>query len=90
MLDFTSALYLGLRHATTSLCPWDELSLGKPMVLDEPPSSEVVAAGLAQLQGCEAATMLPSTLHLFWDMFGMLGTGRIAILLDAGDRKSVV
>jgi 8-amino-7-oxononanoate synthase len=84
MLDFTSALYLGLRHATTSLCPWDELSLGKPMVLDEPPSSEVVAAGLAQLQGCEAATMLPSTLHLFWDMFGMLGTGRIAILLDAG------
>jgi 8-amino-7-oxononanoate synthase len=84
MLDFTSALYLGLRHATTSLCPWDELSLGKPMMLDEPPLSEAVAAGLAELQGCEAATMLPSTLHLFWDLFGMLGTGRIAILLDAG------
>ncbi|WP_187630320.1 aminotransferase class I/II-fold pyridoxal phosphate-dependent enzyme [Paraburkholderia sp. UCT31] len=27
--------------------------------------------------------MLPSTLHLFWDLLGMLGAGRIAILLDA-------
>ena len=84
MLDFTSALYLGLRHPSTALDAWDALTLGRPSAVREPPGAQAVAADLARLQGCEAATLLPSTLHLFWDLFRMLGRENVAILRDAG------
>src|SRR6266498_189787 len=84
MLDFTSALYLGLRHPSMLLDSWEALTLGRPAALQEPPGAEAVAATLARLQGCEAATLLPSTLHLFWDLFRVLSTQRVAILIDAG------
>lgn len=84
MLDFTSALYLGLRHAWASLGTWDALTLGRPAALDDPPGAATVAAQLALLQGCEAATLLPSTLHLFWDLFRMLGRERMMFLCDSG------
>lgn len=83
MLDFTSALYLGLRHPSASLQPWDALTLGRPSIVREPPRSRAVAAELAQLQGCEAATLLPSTLHLFWDLFRVLAGKGAVILRDA-------
>jgi 8-amino-7-oxononanoate synthase len=85
MADFTSALYLGLRHASTSLPGWDALTLGRPAVLAEPCGALEVAAALAQLQGAAAATLLPSTLHLFWDLLRQLARqARSALLLDAG------
>ncbi len=84
MLDFTSALYLGLRHPSASLPPWDALTIGRPAALAEPPDAEAVAGGIASLQGCEAATLLPSTLHLFWDLFRVLDDGRVGVLCDAG------
>lgn len=84
MLDFTSALYLGLRHASRSLRPWEQLSTGRPAALAPVPCAEKVARKLAWLQGCQAATIAPSTLHLFWDLFGMLAGGREAIYMDAG------
>lgn len=84
MLDFTSALYLGLGHPSASLGSWAALSLGRPAALREPPAVDLVAAELARLQGCEAATLLPSTLHLFWDLFHVLGRERIVLLCDAG------
>ena len=77
MLDFTSALYLGLRHPSASLPPWDALTIGRPAALAEPPDAEAVAAEIASLQGCEAATLLPSTLHLFWDLFRVLDDGQV-------------
>src|SRR5882724_2561640 len=83
MLDFTSALYLGLRHPSASLPPWDALTLGRPAALMDPPEADTVAAELAALQGSEAATLLPSTLHLFWDLFRVLDDKRMAILCDA-------
>ncbi|WP_219909702.1 aminotransferase class I/II-fold pyridoxal phosphate-dependent enzyme [Pseudoduganella armeniaca] len=82
-LDFTSALYLGMRHPGSALDGWDALTLGKPAALQEVPGAREVAAALARLQGCAAATLLPSTLHLFWDLFGMLGRERFAVLVDA-------
>ncbi|MEG2964780.1 MAG: 8-amino-7-oxononanoate synthase, partial [Janthinobacterium sp.] len=82
MLDFTSALYLGMRHPADRLAPWESLSLGKPAALREPPGAQALAADLAALQGCEAACLLPSTLHLFWDLFGMLAGERLVILAD--------
>lgn len=83
MLDFTSALYLGLHHPSSSLGTWEALTLGRPAALQEPPEFDAVAAQLARLQGCEAATLLPSTLHLFWDLFRVLGRERIALLCDS-------
>lgn len=84
MLDFTSALYLGMRHSSRSLRPWDQLTTGRPAALAPPPRARQVAQGLAALQGCESATLAPSTLHLFWDLFGMLAGERVAIYPDAG------
>jgi 8-amino-7-oxononanoate synthase len=80
--DFTSALYLGMRHPGEALDGWDALTLGKPAALCDVPGAKAVAATLARLQGCAAATLLPSTLHLFWDLFGMLARERCAVLVD--------
>jgi 8-amino-7-oxononanoate synthase len=84
VLDFTSTLYLGVRHDTWSLRPWSQLTTGVPAALARAPTAVRVAARLARLQGCEAATLAASTLHLFWDWFGLLSGGRFAIYLDAG------
>ena len=84
MLDFTSALYLGLRHPSASLRPWSQFTLGVPAALAAPPEAEQVAQQLAALQGCERGVLGPSTFHLFWDLFGMFSRQRVAIYLDAG------
>jgi 8-amino-7-oxononanoate synthase len=72
VLDFTSALYLGMHHTTGALRPWRSLTTGRPAALAEPPGAAAVVNHLADLVGCERATLLPSTLHLFWDLFGRL------------------
>ena len=41
-----------------------------------------VAAALADLVGCERAVLGPSTFHLFWDLFHILATDRIAVYID--------
>jgi 8-amino-7-oxononanoate synthase len=85
MADFTNALYLGLHHPSASLPGWQALTLGRPAVLTEPHGALDVAAALAQLQGTAAATLLPSTLHLFWDLLRQLAQqSRSVVLLDAG------
>ncbi len=84
MLDFASALYLGLRHESASLRPWDRLTTGAPAALAALEGADRVARGLAALQGCEAATLFPSTLHLFWDLADVLSAQKVAVYLDAG------
>ena len=84
MLDFTSALYLGLRHPSPSLRPWPGLTTGKPAALQSPPGSAVIAGEFAALVGCERATPVASTLHLFWDLFGLLARDRVRIYMDEG------
>jgi len=84
VLDFTSALYLGLRHPSGSLRPWSQFTLGVPAALAAPPEAEQVAQDLATIQGCERGVLGSSTLHLFWDVFGMLSRHRVAIYVDAG------
>jgi 8-amino-7-oxononanoate synthase len=83
-LDFTSALYLGMRHASRNLRPWPQLTTGAPAALITPAPALHLARQLAVLQGCEAATLAPSTLHLFWDLFGVLAKDRVAVFVDAG------
>jgi 8-amino-7-oxononanoate synthase len=81
--DFTSALYLGMRHRAQSLPAWDELTLGKPAALEPVPGELELGVALARLMDCEAACLLPSSLHLFWDLFGWLASTRVALLVDS-------
>ena len=83
MLDFTTALYLGLHHPTGALRPWSSLSSGRPAALEDPEGAARVAQAVAALMGCERGTLLPSTLHAFWDLFTILDA-RTAVYLDAG------
>ena len=84
MLDFSSALYLGLRHPSPSLRPWPGLTTGKPAALQPPLRSAAIADEFAALVGCERATPVASTLHLFWDLFGLLARDRVRIYMDEG------
>ena len=84
MLDFTSALYLGLRHPSGMLQPWTQLTTGRPAALQEPPDAENITNSFVRLLGCEQATLGASTLHLFWDLFDVLATEPIGIYMDAG------
>lgn len=83
MLDFSSSLYLGLRHPSGSLPAWTRLTTGKPAALAPSPRAARLAHALAELQGCEAATLFPSTLHLFFDLFETLRHDRICVYIDA-------
>lgn len=84
VLDFTSVLYLGLRHPAGALRPWARLTTGVPAATAEPPGAAAVARDVAALQGCRRGSLAPSTLHLFWDLFGLLGEGRPAAFMDEG------
>ncbi len=84
MLNFTSALYLGLHHPSRTLRPWSALTAGAPANLVQPEGERRAAQKLADLIGCERAILLPSTLHAFWDLFGLLVNRNITIYLDAG------
>jgi 8-amino-7-oxononanoate synthase len=84
MLDFTSVLYLGFRHAHSALRPWEQLTTGRPAALEQAPQALALTHGLAKLLGCERAVLAPSTLHLYWDLFDVLARDRIAIYADAG------
>jgi 8-amino-7-oxononanoate synthase len=84
MLDFTSVLYLGMRHPHAALRPWRQLTTGRPVALQSPAAAERVADDLARLTGLEQATMGPSSTHLFWDIFEVLSGHGIAIFVDDG------
>jgi 8-amino-7-oxononanoate synthase len=84
MIDFTSVLYLGFRHAHDTLRPWAQLTTGRPAALEPAPEAQRVARDLAELLHCEGALIMPSTLHLYWDLFDVLARDRIAIYADAG------
>jgi 8-amino-7-oxononanoate synthase len=83
-LDFTSSLYLGFWHEGSSLKSWSQLTSGKPAALFELAGSGAITRRLAKLQGCDEAALARSTLHLFWDLFGIIAGERIAIFQDDG------
>src|SRR4029077_663709 len=84
MLDFTAVVYLDMRHAKHELRPWTQLTTGRPTTLEAAPEAGRCAQELALLLHCERAMLAASTLHLFWDLFGVLASDRIAIYLDVG------
>jgi 8-amino-7-oxononanoate synthase len=83
-LDFTSSLYLGLRHPAEALTPFRQLTTGVPAGVRSPVEAEELAASLARLMGCSAAILGTSTLHIFWDLFRIL-CRRQSGLLIAGE-----
>ncbi len=84
MLDFTSALYLGLTHPGRSLGDYPQLTTGRPSALSEPPGAVETAAAFASLLGCEAASLFPSTMHAVWDLLGIAARRGASVLRDAG------
>jgi 8-amino-7-oxononanoate synthase len=81
--DFTCALYLGLWHASGELRPWEQLTTGVPAAVRSVSRAATVAKRVAVLQGCEAATLVPSTLHAAWDLGGLFDVHRDALYVDA-------
>ena len=77
--------YLGLRHVPQELRPWDFLSKGRPLAVDEvDPLADPLASRMADIQGCEAAIFATSTFHIYWDLFGALSDEAVAIYLEEG------
>ncbi|HEY1610102.1 MAG TPA: aminotransferase class I/II-fold pyridoxal phosphate-dependent enzyme [Paraburkholderia sp.] len=83
MLDFASALYLGMRHPSAQTGGYDALTTGTPAALASAPLANQLAARAAALQGCEAGVVAPSTLHLAVDVFDRLGRTHALIADDA-------
>ena len=83
MLDFTSSCYLGIQHDSQSLKPWQNLTTGRPAALFNPRAYRRVARKIAKLQGQEDGVVAASTLHLFWDVFGVLGKANCMTFVDA-------
>jgi 8-amino-7-oxononanoate synthase len=84
MADFTSSLYLDMRHPSRAIGVWPQLTTGKPAALEPPAHAVTLARALARLTGCESAVLLPSTLHLFFDLFEMMRHGGISLHIDSG------
>lgn len=69
-------------HPYHLLRPWKQLTTGKPYALHEPSSHRRLAGSLASLMGVEMCVLAPSTLHLFWDLFGSLSKLNVHIFMD--------
>ena len=83
MIDFASALYLGLQHPAAQLGGYAALTTGHPASLMAGPLVRRLAADAAALQGCEAGMVAPSTLHLAIDVFDYLGRTHTLIADEA-------
>jgi 8-amino-7-oxononanoate synthase len=81
--DFTSSLYLGLRHESAALRPWPALTAGAPAALTPVPGARRAAGRLAALLGTPRALLAPSTLHVFTDLFCALARPPSALYVDA-------
>ncbi|MHA6247937.1 aminotransferase class I/II-fold pyridoxal phosphate-dependent enzyme [Pontibacter sp. CAU 1760] len=79
MDDFTSSLYLGLRHPSQDLPPWQSLTTGVPATVREPLENLLLAQKVAHMQGLEQGIVAPSSLHLFWDVLGKLAPGTLVL-----------
>jgi len=83
VVDFGSSLYLGLRHPSRCLAPWQRLTTGVPAALAEAPAAAALAAGLARLLDRPAAVAARSSLHALLDVVSALGDGS-TVWVDAG------
>ncbi len=84
MIDYTSSLYLDMRHESRELQPWKQLTTGSPAALASVAGTGKVEADLAGVMGTEGAVLCRSTLHAFLDVLETLADGGLRIYCDAG------
>lgn len=82
MIDFTSSLYLGMKHSSADLAPWQQLTTGVPSALFDPPQSKGLACQIANMQGLEYGLTAPSTLHLYHDLYSLLSKQAAVVFID--------
>ena len=82
MTDFTSALFLGYRHATADLPTWASLTTGRPSAMYEPAAAIQLAARIARRQGSEAGVVHRSALHALWDVIDFVARPGSVVVLD--------
>lgn len=73
-----------MQHDSRSLNGWRQLTTGVPAALAQAGGTAQLSRRLADLVGCEAVTLAPSTLHLFWDLFEILAGDSGSIYFDRG------
>ena len=81
-VDFTSSLYLNLKHPYHQIGPWASLTTGKPAGLYEPHIARQVALDVARLKGFQDGIVGKSSLHFFWDVIHLLNQKKIAVFYD--------
>ena len=81
-IDFTSSLYLDMYHGSHELKPWSQLTTGVPSALRESKAAQMVANKIAELQGFQKGIAVPSTLHAYWDMSGLLAQSNVSVFTD--------
>jgi 8-amino-7-oxononanoate synthase len=84
MADFTSSLYLDMRHPSDGLPGWAALTTGRPAALGTDPGASPVAVTLATLVGAERATLARSTLHALGDCLEVLARRDAGLVVDSG------
>ncbi len=82
MVDFTSSLYLGMKHSSAELSGWQQLTTGVPAALAESMQSKYVGNYIAHMQGFEKGITAPSTLHLYNDLYEFLARQKIIVFID--------
>lgn len=82
VLDFTSSLFLGFRHASASLPAWSALTTGVPAVLREAAGARQVGAAVAASQGAQSGIVARSTLHALTDVLGTLARRGDVVAVD--------
>jgi len=80
-LDFTSSLYLELRHPSEALAPFRQLTTGVPAAVRSPAEADDLAGSLGRLMGCSAAILGTTTLHIFWELFCILCRRQSGLLI---------
>ena len=60
------------------------MTAGVPSAFHEPARAQDVANKVARLAGCEQGILGASTLHLFWDLFGIFARQPVRIFFDSG------
>jgi 8-amino-7-oxononanoate synthase len=71
-----------MKHEITELMKWGQITTGVPAALHETALSRQIGNRIAQMQGLETGVLAPSTLHLYWDLYGMLINKDVTIFVD--------
>jgi len=82
MLDFSSSLYLGLRHPGQQLGSWQSLTLGKPTMLQPIANYRELLNELERLTGTQDMILGTSSLQLFFDFAIWLRNQPVEVFLD--------